>query len=129
MWRFSKALHCWWPTACVTALILYAVLTPKPPQPEGLRLFEGADKLVHACMMATLAAVAVFDRRRAGLPCRTPDIAATGLWVMAFGVATEIMQGTLTEARSADPADVLADWAGTLAACAAWVVYLKKKQP
>lgn len=129
MLRFKRFFLAWWPTAVAVALILYAVLTPNPPQPEGLKLFDGADKVVHACMMATLMAVAVFDRRRAGLPCRMAGIAVVALWVMAFGVITEIMQGTMTDVRSADPADVCADWAGTLAACAAWAVYLKKKQP
>lgn len=115
----------WWPTAAVVALILYAVLTPNPPQPEGLKLFEGADKLVHACMMATLMAVAVFDRRRAALPCRPADVATVALWVMAFGVITEIMQGTMTDARSADPADVAADWAGTILTAAAAYILLR----
>ena len=108
MWHFKRFLLAWWPTAAVVALILYAVLTPNPPQPEGLKLFDGADKVVHACMMATLMAVAVFDRRRAGLPCRMAGIAVVALWVMAFGVITEIMQGTMTDVRSADPADVCA---------------------
>lgn len=119
MWRFKRFLLMWWPTAAVVALILYAVLTPNPPQPEGLKLFDGADKAVHACMMATLMAVAVFDRRRAGLPCRMAGIAVVALWVMAFGVITEIMQGTMTDVRSADPADVCADWAGTILTAAA----------
>lgn len=119
MLRFKRFFLAWWPTAAVVALILYAVLTPNPPQPEGLKLFDGADKVVHACMMATLMAVAVFDRRRAGLPCRMAGIAVVALWVMAFGVITEIMQGTMTDVRSADPADVCADWAGTILTAAA----------
>lgn len=118
----------WWPTATVVALILYAVLTPDPPAPpDGLELFEGADKVVHACMMATLCAVAIFDRRRGGLSCRPAGIAATALWVMAFGVVTEILQGTLTQVRSADPADVLADWGGTVVAALVVPALLKRR--
>ncbi|MDE6271090.1 MAG: VanZ family protein [Muribaculaceae bacterium] len=121
MWLFKR----WWHTLAVLGLILYAVLTPDPPQPEGLRLFEGADKVVHACMMATLCAVAVYDRRRAGLRCSPADIAAVALWVMAFGVLTELMQSTLTDVRTGDPFDVLADWAGTAAAATAALVWLR----
>lgn len=128
MWHFKRFFLAWWPTAAVVALILYAVLTPNPPQPEGLKLFDGADKVVHACMMATLMAVAVFDRRRAGLPCRMAGIAVVALWVMAFGVITEIMQGTMTDVRSADPADVCADWAGTVLTAATAYVWLSKKR-
>lgn len=128
MLRFKRFFLAWWPTAAVVALILYAVLTPNPPQPEGLKLFDGADKVVHACMMVTLMAVAVFDRRRAGLPCRMAGIAVVALWVMAFGVITEIMQGTMTDVRSADPADVCADWAGTILTAATAYVWLAKKR-
>ncbi len=128
MLRFKRFFLAWWPTAAVVALILYAVLTPNPPQPEGLKLFDGADKVVHACMMVTLMAVAVFDRRRAGLPCRMAGIAVVALWVMAFGVITEIMQGTMTDVRSADPADVCADWAGTVLTAATAYVWLAKKR-
>lgn len=128
MLRFKRFFLAWWPTAAVVALILYAVLTPNPPQPEGLKLFDGADKVVHACMMVTIMAVAVFDRRRAGLPCRMAGIAVVALWVMAFGVITEIMQGTMTDVRSADPADVCADWAGTVLTAATAYVWLAKKR-
>lgn len=79
-------------------------------------LFEGADKVVHACMMATLTAAAACDRRRAGLAVGVRAMAAVSLWVMAFGVLTELMQAGLTEHRSGDAADVAADWAGTAAA-------------
>ena len=89
----------------VTAAILYAVLTPNPPAPEGLVLFEGADKVVHAVMMGTLVAAALVDLQRGGMGRRRP---------MAFGVLTELMQSALTDNRTADIADVGGDWAGTL---------------
>lgn len=100
----------------VTAAILYAVLTPNPPAPEGLVLFEGADKVVHAVMMGTLVAAALVDLQRGGMGRRRP-VASRALvvaWVMAFGVLTELMQSALTDNRTADIADVGGDWAGTL---------------
>ena len=113
----------------VTALILYLVLTPQPPAPPELPLFEGADKVVHAIMMGTLAATVLYDRYRAGLRNGLRRCATVALWVMAFGVLTEILQGTLTDVRSADPYDVLADWAGTIASAAAIMPVLRRFIP
>lgn len=118
-------LRKFWPTASLTALILYLVLTPDPPSAPELKLFEGADKVVHALMMGALAAVAIFDRYRAGMRVGTRQCAVVALCVMAFGVLTEILQGALTDTRSADVLDVLADWAGTLLAAAITPPFLK----
>ena len=115
MWLFKN----WWRTIAVVALILYAVLTPNPPEPDGLELFEGADKVVHACMMATLCAAVLYDRHRAGLRNGAAAVWTAALWVMAFGVLTELMQMALTDVRTGDAYDVLADWAGTAAVAAA----------
>lgn len=109
----------------IVAAILYIVLMPHPPKPPQLPLFKGADKAVHFIMMATLTAVATFDRRRASLPCRAGNIAVTALWVMAFGVATELMQGALTTTRSADIYDLGANWCGTIAAAVAAFLIIK----
>ena len=109
----------------VTTLILYLVLTPQPPAPPEFPLFEGADKVVHAIMMGTLAATVLYDRYRAGLRNGLRRCATVALWVMAFGVRTGIMQGTLTDVRSPDPYDVLADWVGTIAASAVTMPVLR----
>lgn len=111
----------------MVAAILYLMLTPHPPKPENLPMFEGADKVVHACMMGGLMLTAVFDRVRAGMSRTAAGIAATALWVMAFGVYSELLQGALTANRTADILDVAADWAGTLlAATGAWQIIQKK---
>ncbi len=108
--------------ACIAA-ILYLVLTPAPPEAPRIMLFEGADKVVHACMMGGLVLCVAFDRRRARLPLAAGPMLRAALWVMAFGVLTEQLQGALSPVRAADPLDALADWAGTLLATLAVVLF------
>jgi VanZ family protein len=118
MWHFKRFITRWWPTVAVTCAILYLTLTSHPPKPDGIKLFEGADKVVHFLMMAGLTATAIFDRYRAKLHTGRTTIAVIALWVMAFGALTELMQETLTQARSGDIADMATDWAGTLTTAA-----------
>jgi VanZ family protein len=72
-----------------------------PPAP-----FSGVDKLEHLLAYALLSAYAVmlFATRRAQL--------AAALALVAFGVAIEGLQATLTASRSADALDVLANAGG-----------------
>lgn len=128
MWRSEQFVRAWWPTCAVSAAILYVVLMPHPPQPPQLPLFFGADKIIHAAMMATLTAAALNDRRRAGLSLSLAAVASTVLWVMAFSVVTEILQQALTETRSADIADIAADWLGTALAAATALPVLRSKR-
>lgn len=116
----------WWPTAAMITAILYLTLAPRVPHPDGLDMLQGIDKVVHALMMGTLTAVAAFDRHRAGLPASLKAVAALALWVMAFGVTTEILQDTITDARTADIADILADWTGTIAAATAYLAICRR---
>lgn len=128
MWLFD-AIKRWWPTATVVCLILYATLMPQPDVPKDVPLFEGADKVVHAGMMGVLAAAAVFDLRRGGNACDLRTMAGVALWVMAFGVLTELAQGALTADRGADPADALADWTGAIVSLIICKLYLNHKKP
>jgi len=110
------------------AAILYATLTSHPPRADELHLFEGVDKVVHFVMMAALTASVTFDRHRASMPCTASTIATTALWVMSFGVLTEIMQDTFTENRSGDIADVAANWSGTVAAAIVAILIFHHKK-
>ncbi len=101
--------------ACIAA-ILYLVLMPSTPQVPELMLFEGADKVVHACMMGGLVVCVAFDRWRARLLPAVRPVLVAALWIMAFGVFTEELQQAMPVPRTADALDVVADWAGTLAA-------------
>ncbi|MDE6498875.1 MAG: hypothetical protein K2L21_09475 [Muribaculaceae bacterium] len=106
-------------TGICILLILYLVLTPTPPEAPRVMLFEGADKVVHACMMAGLMLCVAFDRLRARLPLSPRSMLLAALWVMAFGILTEQLQQASATPRTADPLDALADWTGTILATAA----------
>lgn len=112
--------------ACI-ALILYLVLTPSPPEAPRVMLFEGADKVVHACMMGGLVLCVAFDRIRARLPLAPRPMLLAALWIMAFGILTEQLQQAAPVPRAADPLDALADWAGTLLATAAILCYNNRR--
>lgn len=120
---FKLFLHCltlllkfprWLLTAVCSAAILYITLAPHPVGQELLPVFPGYDKLIHGIMFGGLAFCAALDallhKKSAPTPC-------AWLWVGAacivFGGVDEVLQGLLTDARAASPADWLADIAGT----------------
>jgi VanZ family protein len=93
-------------------VLLYLSLTPSPPQVEGPL---GWDKLQHGAALGVMA----FLLFRASLPFRaTPFRAACIGFVGAtlFGGLIEILQGTLTVNRQADPLDFAADAVGAVIA-------------
>lgn len=89
------------------AAVMYGSLLPAGDLPEPL--FPGVDKLQHLLGYAALAgyAVMLFERARAH--------ALAALAMLLLGVAIEFMQGALTESRSADAADALANGIGVFA--------------
>jgi len=118
--RFVKFAVCWWPSAVVVALILYATLSEHPAGVDELPLIPHIDKLIHAVMMGGLVGALVFDYKRAH---RSAGMLSTSVMlrivfaVMFFGIVDELAQEWLTEARGGDVADVAADWLG------AWVAF------
>ena len=110
----------WWPTILCVAVILYATLSADPTAGAELPLFPGFDKLVHAVMFGGLAGAVAFDwqrSHRATFLDRRRMAVICALCVVAGGV-DELAQATLTEARSAEWADFLADIIGI---AVAWV--------
>ena len=87
--------------------LLCIVLSMGPPPPIPAEVPDG-DKLGHALAYALLSAwaVMIFRTRRAWL--------RSAAALMALGVVIEIAQGTLTDNRSGDPYDALADALGIL---------------
>lgn len=83
--------------------VVAVCLLPPPPLPP---LPENGDKAEHLIAYFLLAASAVqlFRRGRA--------LAAVGLALVAMGVCIEFAQGALTDTRSADPFDALANTLG-----------------
>lgn len=88
---------------------------------SGVRLsptFWGipTDKIVHFCMLLPFPIIAFLNVAKIWRPRRAGwALAAIFILGVAFGAATEIMQGTLTSYRSEDVLDLVADGAGALA--------------
>lgn len=102
---------------CV-AVVLYATLTADPMDGAELPLIPHIDKVIHAVMFGGLAGAAAFDWQRAH---RDRTVAGRVMAVICalcavFGVLDEIAQATLTEVRSGDPLDFVADLTGIVVA-------------
>lgn len=109
-------------TAATVLLIAYATLLPSPPGSEAVSMFEGADKVIHACFGAMLTAAMVFDSGRRRAPFTMPGDAH--IWYaamasMALLAIDEMVQGQLPIGRRSDYLDLLADWGGAALALAA----------
>ena len=83
--------------------VIVVCLIPPPPLPS---LPENGDKAEHflAYFLLSASAVQLFRRGRALL--------AVALALVAMGVCIEFAQGALTDTRSADPFDALANTIG-----------------
>lgn len=101
-------------TGVVVVAIIWLTLAPKPLPDGGVRLFEGADKVVHACMFGGLFFVMALDWVISG---RRLGRVATGLFALAcvaFGGAIELIQGAMDMGRGCDVWDFVADAAGVV---------------
>ena len=113
-----KTLFCYWPTAIVVAVIIYATLFPHPVGADELPVIPGIDKLIHAIMFGGLTGALIFDYARSHdrtLPSR--GIAA--LFALASTLAgggIELLQDAMQLGRGADIYDFIADAAGAFAA-------------
>ncbi len=108
-------------TFLVTVAIIYLTLVPKPLPDIGPKLFEGADKVVHALMFLGFAGAIGLDYLRskygfkAGkLPTRI--IIEAVFIAIVFGGAIEIAQGAMNMGRGEDFYDFLADVTGAVLA-------------
>ncbi len=98
-------------TAGSAALILFATLTPDPPDPGGM-----PDWLAHLLLFASIGASAALWYATSAAPRRSPQRALVGvmlaLWL--FGGLTEVAQGA-TSTRDPSLSDVAFDVAGAVA--------------
>lgn len=99
--RHRRAWHALWWTAI--AVVVAVCLMPPPPLPP---LPRNSDKIHHLLAYFALAAAAVQIYRRGAM------LWLVGLGLVAMGIAIEVMQGTLTSTRAADPYDALANAIG-----------------
>lgn len=100
-------------------LILWLTLAPDPVGELDVPLFEGIDKVVHACMFGFLAGIIWFDAGRRRGRWHTPSLAHRTLFcceALLLGIAIEFAQKQMAMGRGFEPADMLADAAGCLLA-------------
>ena len=107
-----------WPSFITLGVVLYATLWPDPAMAHDLPAIPHRDKLIHAVMLGGLFGAIVFDimrrQRREGLPVGISSrrLVFLALALMVFGVADEALQALVTDTRSAEFLDLLADWTG-----------------
>lgn len=107
-----------WPSLLTLGVVLYATLWPDPAMAHDLPAIPHLDKLIHAVMLGGLFGAIVFDimrrQRREGLPVGISSrrLVFLALALMVFGVVDEALQALLTDTRSAEFLDLLADWTG-----------------
>lgn len=108
-------------SAIVLTAILWLTLSPDPLPDNDLPLFDGMDKIVHACMFGGLYFALRFDltlwTRRHGntaLPLGG-RIAIIAIPIIAGG-AIELLQESMVMGRGCEFADFLADIAGVVIA-------------
>lgn len=93
--------------------ICWLTLAPEPTGKVHIELFEGADKVIHACMMGGLTAAILFDlwRRERHLPGKR-EICRVAIGVTLFSMLDEWAQSAMGMGRTADLYDLLADLTG-----------------
>lgn len=103
-----------WPTIVCVGVVLYATLTADPMDGADLQFIPHMDKLIHAVMFGGVAGAAAFDWQRAHRERNVSGrvMAVISLLCAVFGGLDEIAQATLTEVRSGDVFDFIADLSG-----------------
>ncbi|MCI6893555.1 MAG: VanZ family protein [Bacteroidales bacterium] len=120
-----KVIPPWITSILVIALIAYISLDPNPMDINRIKLFAGADKIIHFIMYFTLCTVLILDYAKAIMPHHTKfsSEAAFTTFAFALGLTFEILQGTITEERAFDLFDVVANTLGALAGFAVLKVW------
>ncbi|MCH5215949.1 MAG: VanZ family protein [Muribaculaceae bacterium] len=114
-------------TFVVVALIMYATLDPNPLPDTEIRLFEGADKVIHTIMFLTLSLALSFDynKKLFGKYNNITVAIVVGLFSTIFGIAIEFMQDAMAMGRTADIYDAIADAFGAFIGSFVWIPLCK----
>ncbi|MBR1632062.1 MAG: VanZ family protein [Paludibacteraceae bacterium] len=108
------------PSIIVAAMIAVVCLVDLHGAEQQLPTFEGMDKLVHALMFAVLTLALAFDLRQTRWRRSAPGLLIPPA---VYGALIEVLQATLTDVRSGDWLDWIADIAGALTAFGALLLY------
>lgn len=85
---------------------------------DDISTFELADKLVHSAMYFGFMGLIMFENRKTLITGRKLFIAA--LIPLFYGILMEVLQGTLTETRTASVLDALFNTLGIILAVILW---------
>lgn len=115
----------WILTAFTAVAILWLTLATHPLGNMKPELFPGADKLAHALMFGGLTLMIYTDRSRSLDWSRlSVGFVIEGAAIsLAFGVFTELLQGTMSAGRTSDIFDILADGTGSLLVALLWLLF------
>lgn len=111
-----KIIPTWISSAIVFALIAYISLDSNPMDINRIKLFPGADKIIHFIMYFTFCTILILDYAKSKMPHHTKlnsEIAFT-TFAFATGLAFEVLQGTITESRTFDVYDIMANTIGAI---------------
>lgn len=115
-------------TCCCTLAILYLTLVPKPLPDNDIRLFEHADKVVHAIMFGTLYLCLYTDDRRRNAYITAPAMLVSAVGVILFGGLIEVLQDLMAMGRGGDILDFLADAVGVILALTGACLFRKRRK-
>ncbi len=103
-------------SAIATFLCLYLLLDSDPFGAQEMRLFPGADKVIHIIMFMGVACAYIFDYAKYKMPHHTNLNKELAFAAAAFtlGVLAEVAQLVMQNGRGFEWADLLADLAGAI---------------
>jgi VanZ family protein len=101
----------------VALVIMYLSLT-NSKKFDNVTTFELADKLVHTAMYFGFMGLIIYENRKTLTSSR--KLFMLGLIPLFYGILMEVLQGTVTETRTASFSDVLFNAFGILLAFLLW---------
>lgn len=116
----------WAPTAIVWFAVVWLTLAPNPLPGNQIKLFEGADKIVHGLMFFTLTICGLADISDWKRIVSLKNIYIITICVLIFAALDEWMQNMMGLGRTSDFYDFTADCAGILTAVILILLIRKK---
>ena len=127
-----KAIPLWVVSIIIMIIITYCSLDDNPLDINSVKLFKGADKVIHFVMYFTLCAAFIFDYAKMRMPHHTKFSSESAFTTLAFlvGLILEILQANLTETRTFDIYDITANTLGAVSALVIiklWLMHIFRK--
>lgn len=116
------------PSLVIIVFILFLTLVPEPIGKHEIRLFPGADKIVHFIMFFVAGCVFILDYAKKCYPRHVPlnIVIAITIFGIFFGGIIEILQDAMSLGRSMEILDFIFDSIGVISAffvCYFYLIY------